>query len=279
MSTKPWPRISELLHRAQQAAARSPLAVRAAVRLRNQCNMVIKYRFAMSPSFAETGEGWLTDAVAPTATTIIDVGANVGDWTARVLSYGTQGKRFVAIEPGRATYQSLASRFAGVPEVTTRQAAVSNEEGQATFYEYAENSEHSSLAAEVLRGRGTPNTVTLTTLDKLISDLGWPAVDFLKIDTEGYDLFVMQGAKEAIAQQRIGVLQFEYNEQWRFAGSTLAAASRLLREAGYTLRMLRHDGLYEFDYATYGDYFGFSNFVAISPQALPMLQSRFKGAI
>jgi len=50
------------------------------------------------------------------------------------------------------------------------------------------------------------------------------------------------------------------------AGSTLGGAISLLISHQYKVYILKGDGLYEFDYDHYGEYFGYSNFVALAPE-------------
>jgi FkbM family methyltransferase len=263
----------------QRKAARSRPLVQLAVLVRNQCNMVIKYHFAMSPSFEDTGESWFLRKVSPHAQTFVDVGANDGDWTAANIAHGTNRKRFVAFEPGRSTCARLVDRFRDVPQVTILDQAVSDECGEASFYEH-KHSWESTLAVDYQSSsNATANRVAITTLDRALHDLHLETVDFLKIDTEGYDLRVIQGAQTLLAGQHIGVIQFEYNDQWRFAGSTLSAAYQIFRKYDYAVFLLRYDGLYEFDYSKYKDFFGFSNFVAISARFRPILQAHVRGKI
>lgn len=85
----------------------------------------------------------------------------------------------------------------------------------------------------------------------------------LKIDAEGYDLHVLLGARGLLESRRIGVVQFEYNAPWARAGSTLSFAFQLLRGAGYRVFLLKAGGLYRFEPDRVGEYFHYSNFVAL----------------
>lgn len=59
--------------------------------------------------------------------------------------------------------------------------------------------------------------VALMTVDYFLKKYGIPAVDILKIDTEGFDATVIMGAMESIAKGLVGVISFEYHEVgvWR----------------------------------------------------------------
>ena len=75
-----------LLDALHRRLGRSPLAVGAALKLRNQIAAVIRYSRASGIHAAENGEGWLVAALAPSCRTFVDVGANVGEWTALFLA-------------------------------------------------------------------------------------------------------------------------------------------------------------------------------------------------
>jgi hypothetical protein len=76
--------------------------------------------------------------------------------------------------------------------------------------------------------RGEEHTVQVTTLEAEIDRLGWPTIDYLKIDAEGYDFHVLSGARRLLECKRIALGQFEYGTAWVSAGSTLTYAVKRL---------------------------------------------------
>jgi hypothetical protein len=128
-----------------------------------------------------------------------------------------------------------------------------------------EAGETSSLVPGFSRPTATAIKVPVTTIDHEIGKRGLGLVDFIKVDAEGFDLKVLKGAARMLRQKQIGVVQFEYNAPWAEAGSTLAEARRYLEGMGYELFLLKGDGLYSPQFQRYGEYFGYSNYVAVSP--------------
>jgi hypothetical protein len=51
--------------------------------------------------------------------------------------------------------------------------------------------------------------VEIRTGDTFCAEAGISAIDLLKIDTEGYDYYVLQGFKRMLREKRIRVIQFE----------------------------------------------------------------------
>ena len=46
--------------------------------------------------------------------------------------------------------------------------------------------------------------------DDYCAELGIAGIDFMKIDTEGHELHVLEGARGLLSKQAIGAIQFEY---------------------------------------------------------------------
>lgn len=264
----------------QHLAAKSPLVVRLAVAVRNQCRCVIKYHLAESPDARETGERWLVERVASYGDRFIDVGANVGDWLGMVHD-AMQGRTFAALafEPSRSAFDALEGRFRSEPRITLFNVALGSEPGSQKFFEEPNAGRGSTLVADFMRTEGVTRIVQVTTLDAALREADWSRVDLVKIDVEGYDLQVLRGAREMLAARGAGVVQFEYNRGWQLAGDTLGAAYALLEGNGYRIFVLKRDGLYTLNYLRYEEYFEYTNFVAIAPEQLARFDDCIRGVI
>jgi FkbM family methyltransferase len=138
----------------------------------------------------------------------IDVGANMGGLLAEICRAAPRG-RHVAFEPIPHLGEELAARF---PDVEVRCAAASNRFGTATFA-------HVRGAAEGWSGlKFRPNpaidvrdveeiTVQLEPIDEVIDRALAPRL--LKIDVEGAEQQVIEGAMRTIAAHR-PVIVFEH---------------------------------------------------------------------
>lgn len=273
--------INYFLNNLHKTLANSTLAVKAAILLRNQCRCVIKYHLTEDTNPIKNGEAWLVKLIAPNSSNFIDVGANLGNWTKLFLEStinGEQKKGFL-FDPSDYAIEKLKHRFGHLEGIKVIQGAVSDTLGQKSFFEEPEAGETSSLVAGFSNPNAIEKNVVLTTLDAEVEKYKVEYVDFLKIDAEGYDLYVLRGASGLLAQQKIGIIQFEYNSPWALSGCTLAAAFNLLNSAGYKVFLLKSTGLYELNYNFYGEYFEYSNFVAVSPKKMPALASYIRGKI
>src|SRR5205814_2283292 len=70
--------------------------------------------------------------------------------------------------------------------------------------------DHEVRAAVSRIYRDHPVVFDIGTIDDVIQREGIAFVDFMKMDIEGYELFALRGAKQALAEHRIGALAFEF---------------------------------------------------------------------
>ena len=250
--------------------ARSDRATQLAVLARNQCNRVVRYHLAGGHRQDETGEVWLVRATAPRLCTFVDVGANVGDWTALVRLYAP-GAAGLLFEPSVGALGELRCRFGNQRGIEIVDAAVAAEPGEAKFFEEPGAGEASSMVPGHAPAGSSARRVRVTTLDDELDTRGIERVDLMKVDAEGYDFEVLRGASTSLREYRVAVIQFEYNRPWARAGATLAGAIGMLAEHGYETFLLRGDGLEKIDHEFYGEFFDYANFVALSPAAQPLM--------
>ena len=126
--------------------------------------------------------------------TIIDVGANYGDFSNAFLG---QGLRVVAVEPN----PNLAAQLGQRPGIHAIQAAMFNKTGKAllTIPGYLEA--WGSLTPGFTWTR--PTDVTQIEVDTLTLDsLDFPDVTGIKVDVEGAELEVLEGGKNLLLTQR-----------------------------------------------------------------------------
>lgn len=119
----------------------------------------------------------------------VDVGAHIGYYS---LLAARRGARVVAVEPCPQTFALLRENVKDIPSVTTLQCACWNEECEKLLYPGRPDN---LGMASFMRARGRPVVVQAVTLDGLLDSLCLSReVDFLKIDVEGAELEVLQGA-------------------------------------------------------------------------------------
>lgn len=160
------------------------------------------------------GEGWVLRTILARQTkapVIFDVGANIGDWSAMVVPHLPQA-RLLAFEPVPPVREKLKKSLEGT-SAEVLSYALSNEAGSVTINYTPDNPHLSSLVSMDGDSAIAVNSVEVErrTGDDLCRELGIDRIRFLKVDTEGHDLGVLQGFARMITEGRIDVIQFEYN--------------------------------------------------------------------
>lgn len=162
-----------------------------------------------------TGEYYLLKRLITSrkAPVLFDVGASVGGWSEMALKINPQACIY-AFEPGRKPFEILQKKL---PSLKAFNVACSNEAGEGVLYDRKDqpNFSHASLDYDVIDrlNKGVDqHPVQIVTLDEIIRSAGVTKIDLLKIDVEGFEYEVLQGAKEALAQGVIENIQFEFNE-------------------------------------------------------------------
>ena len=134
---------------------------------------------------------------------IFDVGANIGQTTAEYRREYPLA-RIVAFEPIAGVADMLAQRFSGDDRVTVERLALGDRTGDAHM-----QSADRSVASRMQPLGSDGELVSVETLDDYARRSRQFEIDFLKIDTEGHDLAVVQGARNSLSEGRIGMVQVE----------------------------------------------------------------------
>lgn len=198
------------------------------------------------------GEYWLLEqylAVAKPGQVLFDVGAFLGDWTLAASrtarSSGIHIPRVFAFEPAASTRTILAANLASLDTVDIIPFALSSEAGEATFYSTQVASGNDSRSA-VASGTNSLNPesgesreqVHVSTFDTFVSENHISSIGMVKIDTEGYDLNVLAGARQALLSGAVEVVQFEYNWRWLLNHASLRNVFELIEGTPYALGKL-----------------------------------------
>lgn len=169
---------------------------------------------------------------------LVDVGANIGEFSLAALSVNPDVS-IVAFEPVPEAFRVLVERFNGNDHVHCRRVALGAAPAMTTIHVPKSNdgrgSQRSSLHRRQSHGDDVESIrVQIDCLDKQFSE----GIDFLKIDVEGHELAVLQGAQQLLRQQKISCLQFEYGGTFADAGVTLNEVVELLQGHGYCVARL-----------------------------------------
>ena len=169
----------------------------------------------------ESGEKYFIRKILPAvieneSPVFFDVGANVGNYSASLLSHFPNAV-IHAFEPHPRNYSYLKDNESS-NRLKCYNVALGDSCGELTLYDRKDRdgSPHSSLheavISEIHKQDIVEFTVAVETLDNFIEKEKVTYIDFLKIDTEGNELAVLQGASKLLENGNIGCLHFEFNE-------------------------------------------------------------------
>jgi len=175
---------------------------------------------------------------------LVDVGANYGYFTL-LWAAARPDNRVVAFEASPRNQDALRSNvhangFEG--RVECHDIAIGKENGLMTFDPGPEQ----QTGWGGLRPEGAAGIrVPVRSLDEVFARVERVAIDLLKVDTEGADTWVLQGAMRLLRDRRIGHILFEqYPARMAELGIEPGAAQTLLATNGYHCRQLGPDEWY-----------------------------------
>lgn len=185
--------------------------------------------------------------------TFIDVGANFGTYTLIGAAQVGASGRVLAFEPAPAIAALLSENvtvngFATF--ATVMRCALGAQEGVQTLYEFAAQKGGNTLLpaiaedAKVLLGETvTTQEVDCRTLDAVVAAEGLERVDLVKIDVEGFEAEVIEGARTTIARYRPRLIVEWHSSFFKDRPEAAQALYGLLTgELGYRLQRIDDDG-------------------------------------
>jgi FkbM family methyltransferase len=177
--------------------------------------------------------------------TVFEVGAFDGRDTLRYAGLFPDAHIF-AFEPFPASFQQLSEKTQHEQRISTVNVALSNVVGTAEF-NIAEWPDASSLLRPNLTGSifddymqsKTKIEVQTETIDHYCQQHGIDTIDLLKMDAQGAEYSILEGAEEMIQQGKIGLIYAEVNFMELYQGAKpYDAIAGYLRERGFMLHNL-----------------------------------------
>ena len=169
-------------------------------------------------------------ALSPKFGTALDIGAHVG---AVSVYLARKFKRVIAFEAIPSTFEFLELNTGGIPNITAMNVAVGPEVGEVYLSHYPTHGQLSHVDG----GRDMESTARIGPIPaQTIDSMELTDVSFIKIDVEGFELPVIQGAVETIERcHPLMLVEQNGNEELHF-GRTRDEATVFLESLG----MRRH---------------------------------------
>jgi FkbM family methyltransferase len=143
--------------------------------------------------------------------TFVDVGAQIGYFSIVAAALAGERGKVHSFEPDPDNFSRLAANAGAYPCVSVHNSAVGDRTGETDFYRSPIKTE-SGWGALFNEDRGRERvSVQVCTLDSWASSEGIQRIDMLKMDVEGAEYRVLEGAQSVIAKTR-PVMWVEANE-------------------------------------------------------------------
>jgi FkbM family methyltransferase len=204
---------------------------------------------------------------------IMDVGANVGDWSVAAARALPQASVH-CFEPSATTAKLLLDNVAAsglADRIVVNQVGLADRPGSRTFYEYDDPTIASTVNWHNERLACTVS-ISVSTGEEYCREREVERIAFLKVDVEGGEFAVLKGFEPLLQAGRIALLQFEYG--------TFSLQQRILvRDFYELLGPIYSLGVIEPSRIMFTPYThtlegpGFVNYLAVHRDMVPLLQN------
>lgn len=199
--------------------------------------------FLLAGSYEEYGTKLFLDSIKP-GMVIVDVGANFGYYSliaAGALRGLGDGGQVYAFEPEPGNYELLLKNIEinGYTNITPSQSAVSASTGRASLYLDSRNLAGHSLSSEcIIHGDDSVQIETSTLDDFFMHRVGKTKVDILKIDTQGAEGLVLEGAWGILDGNRAKIFMEFWTRGLENNGAVPVALLRTVVDHGYSINII-----------------------------------------
>jgi FkbM family methyltransferase len=170
-----------------------------------------------------------------------DVGANVGYFTLVAATALANRGQIVAFEPGENAFARLVENISlnAYDNIKTFQLAVSDREGEAVLHVLGDIADSSASLYPAGPAQGREEVCRTVSLDHFRREEDLSPPDLIKLDVEGAELAVLQGARELMAATPPLLLVEMEEKNLRAAGASREAIRQFLAGYGYRAAHLR----------------------------------------
>ncbi|MCC8427007.1 FkbM family methyltransferase [Mucilaginibacter sp. UR6-11] len=211
--------------------------------------------------------------------TFFDVGANVGNYALSLKKY-FQDAVIYSFEPVKQTFDALV-RNTNNTDIKLFNIGFGSTTGSGELYNTVngDNSEIASIYKDAfdeihqIEGDTVIIPFEIDTLDNFCEKNRIINIDFLKIDVEGHEFPVLEGARKTISQNHIKIIQFEFNTHNAYSRFFLRDFYKILPDFNF-YRLNKNNIVLLGDYNPVNEIFTAQNLLAIHKTISPKINSK-----
>lgn len=166
---------------------------------------------------------------------VLDVGSNIGEILLNFARIAGPAGRAIGFEANPETCQRCRSNIAlnRFENVEVHAVGVGSKEGELHL---GHRSDSNSGADSFMAAGDATIRVPVTTIDRFAGAHGLAGVDVIKIDVEGYEMHVLEGAEGTLREYRPKMFIELCDDNLREQGSSAAELVRFLERSDYSVR-------------------------------------------
>jgi len=169
--------------------------------------------------YNSSGEKWIIESIAGKyknrdCVTVFDVGANKGHYSELLNKIMGSKAEIFAFEPSKNTFDIMKANISGIENIKSYNFGFSDKNTILTLYTNENGSGLASVYKRKLEHYGIDmnmaEEVEMKTIDSFCEENNIKKIDFLKLDVEGNELKVLEGAKRIMESGNVEHIQFEF---------------------------------------------------------------------
>jgi len=217
------------------------------------------------------GEYRIIKIIAPTIKTVFDIGANEGDYASEIIRVNSDVK-IHCFEPDPRAFAKLKEN----KSLVVNNIAL-GEKNEKKLMNLANKSTHNSLL-DIDENFTGKTEVDISTVSNYCLKNRVDFIDFMKIDVEGWEYFVLLGAKELLQKGAINYVQFEFSGASCEARTFLKDFINLFDGFDYDLYRIKATSIEKVIYNPGKERFTLTNYFAIRRgiEIIPELNAKQK---
>lgn len=218
-------------------------------------------------NFKESGENYFVKKYlsSDSIELCIDIGANEGSYSSLLLK--ETSSNIICFEPLPFVFDKLKKNLSDYSKRCTLINKGVGKKNETLTIHYNNNATgHASFSEEIKKIDYVKNEskqeIDVVSLDEFCKKNNITKIDFIKIDVEGFEKEVLEGAFNTIKEIKPKFLQIEYNLHQLFRNTSIYYFAQKLPE--YNVYQLTYDNMRKVDSKDpYSNIYMFSNFVFI----------------